>query len=208
MKPDTGLVLTDRLDKEDCLILYPMTPFSCFLATGNRRGFARVSANKKRVFGLNNHLLRWSEKSVACSAQLWNDQHFMLRPAVRRNLAAGRYSPPTSGRFFSIETVKCDGKIKATILSPRGPTMMVLPESAIRPVDGSKRPTIPGLYDVADCPDVAIEVRYSDDEDEIDYVSAAFFMMDGGQKDLAVKFALKALQKDPQSLLAKLAILS
>ena len=64
LKPDTGLVLTDRLDKEDCLILYPLTPFSCFLATGNRPSFSRNSILNKRVFGLNNHLLRWSEASV------------------------------------------------------------------------------------------------------------------------------------------------
>jgi hypothetical protein len=208
LKPDTGLVLTDRLDKEDCLILYPLTPFLCFLATGNRRGFSKVSVQKKRVFGLNNHLLRWSEASVACSTRFWEDEQFMLRHAVRKNLAAGQYSPPTSGRFFSVETVKCDGKMQATILSPRGPTVMTVPESAIRPVGTSTRPKIPGLYDVDDCPDVTIEVRYSDNEEEIDYVSAACFMMDDDRKDLAVSLARKALQKDQKNLIAKLVILS
>lgn len=208
LKPDTGLVLTDRLDKEDCLILYPLTPFSCFLATGNRRGFSRVSVQKKRVFGLNNHLLRWSEASVACSIRFWEDEQFMLRYAVQKKLAAGEYSPPTSGRFFTVESVECDGKIQATILSPRGPTVMTVPESAIHPVGASPRPKIPGLYDVEDCPDVAIEVRYSDNDDEIDYVSAAYFMMDDGRKDLAISLARKALQKDQKNLIAKLVILS
>ncbi len=208
LKPDTGLVLTDRLDKEDCLILYPLTPFSCFLATGNRPSFSRNSIQNKRVFGLNNHLLRWSEASVACTTQFWNDQKFMLRHAVRTNLAAGQYSPPTSGRFFSPEAKKCDGKLQATILSPRGPTLMVVPESVIRPVGGSTRPKIPGLYDVEGCPDVSIEVRYSDNEDEIDYVSAACFLMDDGRKDQAVSLARKALQKDQKKLIAKLVILS
>ena len=208
LKPDTSLVLTDRLDKEDCLILYPMNPFSCFLATGNRRGFSRVSVQKKRVFGLNNHLLRWSETSVVCSTRFWEDEQFMLRNAVEKNLAAGKYSPPTSGRFFTVEGVKCDGKLQATILSPRGPTVITVPESAVRPVSANTRPKIPGLYDVEDCPDIAIEVRYSDNEDEIDYVSAACFMMDDGQKDLAVTFARKALQKDHKNFLAKLALLS
>ena len=208
LKPDTGLVLTDRLESEDCLILYPLTPFSCFLATGGRRGFSKVSVQKKRVFGLNNHILRWSEASVACSTQFFGDEKFMLRHVVRTNLAAGQYSPPTSGRFFSVETVKCDGKMQTTILSPRGPMVMTVPESAIRPVDGSARPKIPGLYDVEDCPDIAIEVRYSDNEDEIDYVSAACFMMNDGRKDLAVSLARKALQKDQKNLIAKLVILS
>ena len=85
---------------------------------------------------------------------------------------------------------------------------MTVAESAIRPVGGGARPKIPGLYDVQDRPDVAIEVRYSDNEDEIDYVSAAFFMMDDGRKDLAVSFARKALQKNHKNLLAKLIILS
>jgi hypothetical protein len=208
LKPDSGLVLTDRLDKEDCLILYPLTPFSCFLAMGNRRRFSRVSVQKKRVLGLNNHILRWSDASVACTTQLWKDGQFMLRHAVRTNLSAGQYSPPTSGRFFSIETLKCDGKIQATILAPRGPMLMTVPESSIRPVDGGTRPKIPGLYDVEDCPDVAVEVRYSDNEEEIDYISAACFMMDDGQIDLAVNFARKALQKDAKNLFAKLVILA
>jgi hypothetical protein len=208
LKPDTGLVLTDRLDNEECLILYPLTPYSCFLATGGQRGFRKASVQKKRVFGLNNHILRWSDASVACGTQLWEDEQFMLRHAVQTNLAAGQYSPPTSGRFFSVETVKCDRKIQATILSPRGLTLMTVPEAAIRPVDGSARPKIPGLYDVEECPDVAIEVRYSDNEEEIDYVSAARFMMEEGRKDLAVSFARKALQKDEQNVFAKLVILS
>jgi len=208
LKPDTGLVLTDRLDEEDCLILYPLTPYSCFLATGSRRGFSRDSVQRKRVFGLNNHLLRWSEATVACSTRFWEDEQFMLRHAVRKNLAAGQYSPPTSGRFFSVETMKCDGKMRATILSPRGPTVMEVSASAIRAVGGSTRPKIEGLYDVEDSPDVAIEVRYSDNEDEIDYVSAACFMMDDGRKDLAVSLARKALQKDRKNLIAKLIILS
>src|SRR5262245_50631772 len=76
LKPDTGLVLTDRLDREDCLILYPLTPFSCFLATGNKRGFSKVRTQKKRAFGLNNHILRWSEASVVCTTRFWEDEQF------------------------------------------------------------------------------------------------------------------------------------
>ncbi|HWN93438.1 MAG TPA: DUF4238 domain-containing protein [Methylomirabilota bacterium] len=208
LKPDTGLVLTDRLDKEDCLILYPLTPFSCFLATGNQRGFSKVPVQKKRVFGLNNHILRWSEASVACSTEFWERQQFELRPAVRTNLAAGQYSPPTSGRFFSVETVKCEGRMKATILSPRGSMLMAIPESSVRPVGGNARPKISGLYDVENRPDVALEVRYSDNEEEIDYVSAAWFMMHVGQKELAVEFARKALAKDEKNLFSKLVILA
>ena len=208
LKPDTGLVLTDRLDSKDCLILYPLTPFSCFLATGDERGFSKISVQKKRVFGLNNHILHWSDASVACSTQFWDDEQFMLRHAVRKNLAAGQYCPPTSGRFFSLETVKCDGKMEATILSPKGPTSLITPEFAVRPVNGSTRPKIPGLYDVDDFPEVTLEVRYSDNEEEIDYLSAASFMMHVRQKDLALTFARKALQKDPKSLLSKLIILA
>jgi hypothetical protein len=208
LKPDTGLVLTDRLDKEDCLLLYPLTPFSCFLATGNQRGFSRDSIQKKRVFGLNSHLLRWSETSVVCSTQFWKDEQFMLRHSVQKNLASGQYSAPTSGQFFSVETIKRDGKMEVTILSPRGPKLMVVPEVAIRPVDRITRPKIPGLYDVEACPDVALEVRYSDNEEEIDYVSAASFMMHVRQMDLALTFARKALQKDARNLLSKLIILA
>jgi hypothetical protein len=208
LKPDTGLVLTDRLDKEDCLILYPLTPSSCFLATGSGRSFSKVSVQKKRVFGLNKHILRWSDASVACSTQCWEDEKYMLQRAVQTNLAAGQYSPPTSGRFFSVETVKCDGRMRATILSPRGPTLMTVAESAVRPVSGNGRPKIPGLYDVEECPDVALDVRYSDNEEEIDYVSAASFMMHVGQKEFAVKFARKALTKDESNLFSKLVILA
>lgn len=208
LKPDTGLVLTDRLDKDNCLILYPLTPFSCFLATGSRRSFSKVSIQKKRAFGLNNHILRWSEASVACSSEFWEGEQFMLQHAVRTNLAAGQYSPPTSGHFFSLETVECDGKMKATILAPRGPTVMTVPESAIRPITGTGRPKIPGLYDVEECPGVSLEVRYSDNDEEIDYVSASAFMMDVGQKDFALKFARKALVKDGKSLFSKLVILA
>lgn len=132
----------------------------------------------------------------------------MLRHAVQKNLVVGQYSPPTSVRFFSVETVKCDGKVQATILSPRGPTVMTVPESAVSPVGDGARPQIPGLYDLEDCPDVSIEIRYSDNDDEVDYVSAAFFMMDDGRKELAVSFAQKALQKDQKNFIAKLIILS
>ncbi len=140
LKPDSGVVFTDRLDSEDCLILYPLSPFSCFLATGNQRCFSKASVQKKRVFGLNNHILRWSEVSVACSTEFWKHEQFMLRHAVRTNLAAGQYSPPTSGRFFSIDTLKCDGKMQTTILAPRGPMLMTVSESAVRPINGSVRP--------------------------------------------------------------------
>lgn len=208
LKPDSGVVFTDRLDKWDSLILYPLTPFSCFVATGNQRRFTRVSVQKKRVFGLNNHILRWSDKSVACTTEFWEAELFMLRHAVRTNLAAGQYSPPTSGRFFSIETQKCDGKIEATILAPRGPMLMTVSESAIRPVDERARPKIPGLYDVEEGPDVTVEVRYSDNEQEIDYASAAWFMMHIGKKDRAVSFARKALQKDEKNVLSKLIMLA
>lgn len=85
---------------------------------------------------------------------------------------------------------------------------MTFPESVICPVEDGTRPKIKGLYDVEDCPDVAVEIRYSDNEDEIDYVSAAFFMMDEGRKELAVSLAQKALQKDQKDLVAKLIILS
>lgn len=208
LKPDSGVILTERMDKEDCLILYPLSPFSCFLATGNHRRFSVASVQKKRVFGLNNHILRWSELSVACSTEFWNHEQFMLRHAVRTNLATGQYSPPTSGRFFSIDALKCDGKMQATILAPRGPMLMTVSESAARPINGNVRPKISGLYDVDDRSNVAVEVRYSDNEAEIDYASAAWFMMHVGQKDLAVNFARKALQKDEKNLLSKLILLA
>lgn len=208
LKPDSGVILTERMDKEDCLILYPLSPFSCFLATGNHRRFSVASVQKKRVFGLNNHILRWSELSVACSTEFWNHEQFMLRHAVRTNLATGQYSPPTSGRFFSIDALKCDGKMQATILAPRGPMLMTVSESAARPINGNVRPKISGLYDVDDRSNVAVEVRYSDNEAEIDYASAAWLMMHVGQKDLAVNFARKALQKDEKNLLSKLILLA
>jgi hypothetical protein len=208
LKPDSGVILTDRLDSEDCLILYPLTPFSCFIATGNRRRFSRMSIHKKRVFGLNNHILRWSDRSVACTTQFWEAEQFMLQHAVRTNLAAEQYSAPTSGRFFSVETLKCDEKMQATILAPRGPMVMTVSESAIRTVNGGARPKIRGLYDVEDCPDVAIEVRYSDNEEEIDYDSLAWYMMHVGQKELALDYARKALRKDGKNLLSKLIIMA
>lgn len=208
LKPDSGVVLTDRLDSPDCLILYPLTPFSCFVATGNQRRFSTTSVQRKRVFGLNNHILRWCDSSVACTTHFWERERFMLRHAVQTNLAAGHYSPPNSGRFFSIESLKCDGQIRATILAPRGPMVITIAESAIRPVDGGGRPKIPGLYDVENRPDVALEVRYSDDENEIDYSAAGQLMMHMGHPGLAVDFARKALEKNKNDLLSKLIILA
>jgi len=85
---------------------------------------------------------------------------------------------------------------------------MTVPESSIRPVNAGARPKIQGLYDVEDCSDVAIEVRYSDNEEEIDCVSVGWLMMHVGQMDLAVDFARKALQKDEKDLFSKLIILA
>jgi hypothetical protein len=208
LKPDSGVVLTDRLDNPDCLILYPLSPFSCFVATGGRRRFSTTAIHRKRAFGLNNHILRWCDSSVACTTQFWDRERFMLRHAVETNLAAGQYSPPSSGRFFTVESIKSDGQIRATILAPRGPIVVAIAESAIRPVDGGARPNIPGLYDVENRPDVALEVRYSDDENEIDYSAAGQLMMYMGHAGLALDFARKALQKNKNDLHAKLIILS
>jgi Protein of unknown function (DUF4238) len=208
LKPDSGVILTDRLDSEDCLILYPLSPVSCWVATGSGHQFGRASVPYSRVFELNEHILRWSDGSVACTTQFWGERTSMLRDAINRNLASGQYSPPTSGRFFSIGAVQCDGEIRATILAPRGPAVMTVPESTIRPIGGVKRPTIPGLYDVEDAPSIAIGVRYSDDESEIDYGAAAQVMMNIGQVDWAVTFARKALQRDKNDLLSKLVVLA
>lgn len=208
LKSDSGVVLTDRLDERDGLILYPLSPFSCFVATENSRQFVRIPVQTERVFELNDHILRWSDRSVACTTQFWQHNEEMLRDAVRANLASGRYSPPTSGRFFSMETIKCDEKIRVTILGPRGPVVMTVSESAIRPVDGVQQPKIPGLYDVEDCPSVALEVRYSDDESEVDYAAAAQLMMQIGQTTFAVDFARKALQKNKDDLFSKLVVLA
>jgi hypothetical protein len=209
LKPDSGLILTDRLDSEDCLILYPLTPFSCFIAKGRGYRFDEgTSIPVKSVFAFNEHILRWCDRSVACATQFWKDEELMLRDAVGTHLGRGRYSRPTSGRFFTLEGEHCDGELKATILAPRGPIVMTVPESAIRPVDGVERPNVPGLYDIEDCPTIALEVQYSDDDSKVDYAAAARLMLHLGRRDLAVDFARKALQKDKKSFVSKLVILT
>lgn len=208
LKPDSGVIMTDRLDNMDGLIVYPLTPFSCFVATGHGRRFARISVQGERVFELNDHILSWSDQSVACTTEVWRGSEELLRRAVQTNLAAGQYTPPTSGRFFSLETVKSDESIRATILGPRGPVVMTVAESAIRPVDVAKRPTIPGLYEVEDAPSIALEVRYTDDDSEVDYAAAAQIMMRIGQSAIAVDFARKALIEDEGDLLSKLVLLA
>jgi hypothetical protein len=208
LKPDSGVVLTDRLDKDDCLILYPLSPVSCFVATGNGRSFGITSVQMERVFALNNDILRWSDNSVACTTQFWNEKKSLLRDAVHQNLGRGKFWPPISGRFFVVDGVECDGEIRATLLAPRGPTVVTIPTSAIRPVDGVQRPKIPGLYDVEDAPSIAVGVRYSDDESEINYAAAAQLMMQIGQRKFATDFARKALEKDKRDLLSKLVVLT
>jgi hypothetical protein len=208
LKPDSGVILTDRLDNQEGSILYPLSPFLCFVASGNRASFGRTPVDTKTVFALNNDILRWSDRSVACTTKFWQDEEPLLRKAVKTYLAAGRYAPPTSGRFFSIETVKCDGEIRATILAPRGPVLMTVPESVIRPVDGVERPKVPGLYDLEDCPPVTIGVRYSDDDDEIDYAAAAQLMMKIGQAGFAADCARKALERNSKDLGSKLILLA
>ena len=142
LKPDSGVILTDRLDNDDCLILYPLSPVSCFVATGNGRSFGITSVQMERVFALNNDILRWSDNSVACTAQFWNEEKSLLRDAVHQDLGRGKFCPPTSGRFFVVDGVECDGEIRATLLAPRGPTVVTIPTSVIRPVDGVQRPKI------------------------------------------------------------------
>lgn len=208
LKPDSGVILTDRLDNDDCLILYPLSPVSCFVATGNGRSFGITSVQMERVFALNNDILRWSDNSVACTTQFWNEEKSLLRDAVHQNLGRGKFCPPTSGRFFVVDGVECDGEIRATLLAPRGPTVVTIPTSVIRPVDGVQRPKIPGLYDVEDAPSIAVGVRYSDDESEINYAAAAQLMMQIGQTEFATDFARKALEKDKGDLLSKLVVLS
>lgn len=208
LKPDSGVVLTDRLDERNGLILYPLSPFSCFVATGTGRRFTRIPASFERVFELNHQILSWSDRSVACTTQSWQRNEDRLRQAVVTHLAAGKYSPPTSGRFFSIETVKSDGKIRATILGPKGPSIMTVSESAIRPVEGIAQPKIPGLYDVEDSQSIAFEVRFSDDESEVDYATAAKLMMKIGQTAFAVDFARKALEVNKEDLPSKLVLLA
>lgn len=208
LKPDSGVIMTDRLDNKDSPIVYPLTPFLCFVARGQGRHFLRVSVEAERVFELNSHILSWSDQSVACTSEFWSDYEELLRRAVRTNLAAGQYSPPTSGRFFSLETVQTDESIRATILGPRGPVVMTVAKSAIRPVDEAKRPAIPGLYEVEQGPSVALEVRYTDDDSEVDYAAAAQVMMQIGQGAIAVDFARRALRKDEGDVLSKLVILT
>jgi len=208
LKPDSGVVLTDRLDNDDCLILYPLSPVSCFVATGNGGSFSITSVQTERVFALNNDILRWSDDSVACTTQFWSDEESLLRDAAKQNLAGGKFCPPTSGRFFSVDGVECEGKIRATLLAPRGPIVITVPASAIRPVDGVERPKIPGLYDVEEAPSIAVGIRYSDNESEINYAAAAQLMMQIGQTEFARGFARKALQKDEDDLLSKLVILT
>lgn len=208
LKPDSGLVLTNRLDSEDCLILYPLTPFSCFVAQGKGYRFDRTSVPVKSVFTFNEDILRWCDTSVACTTQFLKDEELMLRDAAGAHLGRGRYSQPTSGRFFTLEGEHCDGKLRATILAPRGLMVMTVPESAIRPVDRFERPNVPGLYDVEDSPTVALEIQYSDDDSKVDYAAAARLMLHLGRRDLAVDFARKALQKDKKSFVSKLVILT
>jgi hypothetical protein len=52
LKPDSGVVLTDRLDADDCTILYPISPLSCFIARGTGRNFSTLSVQMERVFAI------------------------------------------------------------------------------------------------------------------------------------------------------------
>lgn len=167
-----------------------------------------MSVRAERVFELNNHILSWSDRSVACTIDFWRGNAELLRRAVRTNLASGQYAPPTSGRFFSLETVQTDESIRATILGPRGPVVMTVAQSAIRPVDVAKRPTILGLYEVENAARVALEIRYSDDASEVDYAAAAQVMLRIGQSKIAVDFARKALLKDEGDVRSKLVLLA
>jgi hypothetical protein len=85
---------------------------------------------------------------------------------------------------------------------------MTVSESTIRPVDGIPQPRIPGLYDVEDSQSIALEVRFSDTESEVDYAAAAQLMMKIGQTAFAVDFARKALEINKEDLPSKLVVLA
>jgi Protein of unknown function (DUF4238) len=63
LKPDSGVILTDRLDNKEGSILYPLSPFACFVASGDRASFGRTPVDMEGVLALNNDILRWSDRS-------------------------------------------------------------------------------------------------------------------------------------------------
>ena len=208
LKPDSGVVLTDRLDSDDCQIIYPLTPNSCLLATGRGGGFSRVSGQSKIVNELNDEILRWSRRSIICTTEFWERENEEISNAVRAHLNTGQWSPPKSGRFFVLEGINTEGEIRGALLGPRGPVVFTVSESAVQPIDKVPRPQIPGLYDVEDDNSIGIGVRFSDDDSEINYTAAAALALDIKRADLAARFARKALEKDDNDLYAKLVLLT
>ncbi len=68
LKPDKGVVLTDRLDAEGCLVVYPLSPFACLVAGGRGPSYHASGVSSRRAAGLNRQILRWAERSVVCTA--------------------------------------------------------------------------------------------------------------------------------------------
>jgi hypothetical protein len=207
LKPDTGLVLTDRLDAKGCLIIYPLSPHVCFLASGHGTAQVSAKADFRRAAGINQHILRWAERSVACTAQHWARRRGDLEAAVKADLGQGRYRHPKNGKFFAVEARECDGKLELMLLAPRGPVVMTAPKGTLQPVV-HQRPKIGGLYEAIDAPEMTLKVRLSDNENEIHFTSAALFAREHGRTDLALDFAKKALARNPEDLIAKLVILA
>jgi hypothetical protein len=206
LKPDKGVVLTDRLDAEGCLVVYPLSPFACLVAGGRGPSYHASGVSSRRAAGLNRQILRWAERSVVCTATLWNDRRRNLEKAVGDYLGKGEYSHPTGGRFFAPEGLDLGSSLELMLLAPHGPVIMTVPKDAIRNLPHSQ-PKIPGLYDVDKLPELTLKVRLSDDESEIHFTSAAIIMCEHGRTDLALEYAKKALALNPQDLTAKLIIL-
>lgn len=207
LKPDIGVVLTERLDARDCLMIYPISPFVCFVATGDHPSYTIETVERTRVHGLNRHILEWSDRSVACACAFWHSDQRALTTAVREHLRKGDFVPPSSGRFFSMETLECESALQCLLLAPRGPRLFTIPKQRVRPVEGPQIRKVPGLYEVADIPDVAWKIRYSDNEDEVDLVSLALVLHRAGRGREALAYAKKALASDPEELVTKLIVL-
>jgi len=95
-------------------------------------------------------------------------------------------------------------KEQSTVDSPW--TDQSVPRDTLRSIEQPK-PKIAGLYENAEIPSIAIKVRYSDNESEVDFTSAAVVMREHGRLDLALQFARKSLLRNPKDLVPKLLIL-
>lgn len=119
----------------------------------------------------------------------------------------GTFTPPSSGQFFNVGGIACDSNLLFILLAPKGPTLLSVPKDKVRPVTGKPIVKIPGLYEVSGVPELACKIRYSDNKDELNFLSVALVLHREGRAAEAVTYAKKALARNPDELSAKLIVL-